>query len=242
MRGKKWLVFITGLLTVLSIIVVLVISKNQCSKVYDISLAIFGSSILGLIMSLIEYFFEKRLAMEKFISSSTVYIDAFLKIKPLCFDQPLDLILRNMNEFQSDERRIARNELKKWLKENGKDDSEKNCDHVIETAKNSFCQYINNLEKILEISFNELDFSYGNLDFIFNKNVRNDLAYKDIYLRIKDMIDLLKRYQIHFDYLKSGEGSFSYCCKLIVDINNKLFVMKKDSVKNLHKILDAIKR
>ena len=115
MREKKWLVYITGILTVLSLIVVLVISKNQCSKLYDIFLAVFGSSILGLIMSLIQYFSERRSAMEKFLIIVLNYTKAIIEFKHLYFEQPIELIISNVNNFGYKRNDKAFDELKSWL-------------------------------------------------------------------------------------------------------------------------------
>ena len=66
MKAKKWLTIITGCISLLSLIAALIIGKTSNCILYDISMAIFGSALLGAIMSLTEYFVERRKAMEQF--------------------------------------------------------------------------------------------------------------------------------------------------------------------------------
>ena len=225
MREKKWLVYITGILTVLSLIVVLVISKNQCSKLYDIFLAVFGSSILGLIMSLIQYFSERRSAMEKFLIIVLNYTKAIIEFEHLNFKQPIELIISNVNNFGYKRNDKAFDELKSWLQKNRKSYSDDNCIRIIDNAKRVFIDYQCNLEKIAKLSEDELDFAYGNLDFLMNKNVRNNLAYNKMYSEIKSVIKLVKNSKITYKRFKKCEVPFKYYCNTIVDIDKKLFVV-----------------
>lgn len=65
MKAKKWVTLITAGISVISLICAIV-ANCACVNLplmYDISMAIFGSALLGFIMSLIEYFAERRKAM-----------------------------------------------------------------------------------------------------------------------------------------------------------------------------------
>ncbi|MBP1905082.1 hypothetical protein J2Z32_001707 [Paenibacillus turicensis] len=67
MRSPKWLTIITFVISATSLIgTILLHSKEQMLLIYNISLALFGSAVLGFIMSLTEYFAVKRKAMELF--------------------------------------------------------------------------------------------------------------------------------------------------------------------------------
>ena len=100
MKAKKWVTFITFGVSVFSLICS-IIAKYVCvDLMYDISMAIFGSALLGFIMSLIEYFAERRKAMEDFLSAAySVYVQ-LRKIKLLKLDQPQNLILDCILEEQ----------------------------------------------------------------------------------------------------------------------------------------------
>jgi len=66
MRSPKWLSIISaaGLLGTVSLH-----SNEHNSLIYNISLALFGSALLGFIMSFIEYFAVRLNAMEEFSRS-----------------------------------------------------------------------------------------------------------------------------------------------------------------------------
>ena len=68
MAAKKWVTIVTFVCTI-EVIIFIVIFKLYCLEnniVYDISLAVFGSALLGFVMSLVEYFSERKNAMEQF--------------------------------------------------------------------------------------------------------------------------------------------------------------------------------
>ena len=95
MKTKKWVTFITAGISAISLICAIV-ATCPCVNLplmYDISMAIFGSALLGFIMSLIEYFAERRKAMESFLSAAYKVYVQLRKIKLLKLDQPQDLIL-----------------------------------------------------------------------------------------------------------------------------------------------------
>lgn len=73
MRGKKWMTIITFLFAVIALIIAVVIGKGCACIAYDVTMAIFGSALLGFIMSLTEYFVERRSAMEWFCRNPGMY-------------------------------------------------------------------------------------------------------------------------------------------------------------------------
>ena len=79
MKSKKWLTIITLFMSILSLIVACLIGKDSNCIFYDISMALLGSAVLGFIMSLTEYYVEKRKAMEEFwLQSSKILKDCLL--------------------------------------------------------------------------------------------------------------------------------------------------------------------
>ena len=68
MAAKKWVTIVTFVCTI-EVIIFIVIFKLYCLENnigYDIALAVFGSALLGFVMSLVEYFSERKNAMEQF--------------------------------------------------------------------------------------------------------------------------------------------------------------------------------
>ena len=66
MKAKKWLIIITLIVSIVSFIIAFVIGKKVLAYIYDVSMALFGSAALGFIMSITEYYVERRKAMEEF--------------------------------------------------------------------------------------------------------------------------------------------------------------------------------
>ena len=66
MKAKKWLIIITLIVSIVSFIIAFVIGKKSTCIYYDVSMALFGSAALGFIMSITEYYVERRKAMEEF--------------------------------------------------------------------------------------------------------------------------------------------------------------------------------
>ena len=68
MAAKKWVTIVTFVCTI-EVIIFIVIFKLYCLENNigcDIALAVFGSALLGFVMSLVEYFSERKNAMEQF--------------------------------------------------------------------------------------------------------------------------------------------------------------------------------
>lgn len=100
MKAKKWLTIITLVVTLVAMIVALYAKYKKCDLAYDFSMAIFGSALLGFIMSLTEYFTERRKAMEDFLRASYKVYSKLRKIKYIDTDEPRDLIIDCIAEEQ----------------------------------------------------------------------------------------------------------------------------------------------
>ena len=132
MKAKKWLTIITLVITALSLVLAFIIGKNSNCITYDISMAIFGGAALGFIMSLTEYYVERRKAMEEFWLQATKVLNELKKIKYLDVDAPINLIVDAIHEddsnalkkkfhLLSDDEKIsvnAKENLISWYKEN----------------------------------------------------------------------------------------------------------------------------
>ena len=94
MKEKKWLTIITAVCSICSIAIALLFKDCTNYKfIYDIALAVFGSGLLGFLMSLIEYFVQRRYSMEEFWYEAQKALKQLRACKPIVTDAPLDLIL-----------------------------------------------------------------------------------------------------------------------------------------------------
>lgn len=256
MRAKKMLTYITGGCALVSAIIALVISKSIW---YDYSMAIFGSALLGFIMSVTEYFVERRRAMETFMTESSKALAKLRKIKYLDTDAPLDKIIACFWEEQHNERVKSiksmgdvanglsikeehpnRDDLISWFKKN-KRELTSVCDNsqliaYYESAMEKYRQdsqvVIDSCLFIATIDLEELDKAYGNLDFFLNCDIRHKLAYPRIYTQIRKYRELANEAKHHFQSLKEGKGNFTVCVELARDICNIVFEVKESSKGN----------
>lgn len=105
MKAKKWLTIITLCVSIFSLSVACIIGKDSNCISYDVSMALLGSAVLGFIMSLTEYYVEKRKAMEEFWLQSNKTLKELRKIKYLELDAPVELIKDALLEEQANDRK-----------------------------------------------------------------------------------------------------------------------------------------
>jgi len=220
---------------------------------YDISMAIFGSALLGFIMSLIEYFAERRKAMEDFLRAAYKVYVQLRKIKLLKLDQPQDLILDCISEEQHNKQwekcdgetakalgietiHKKRDAYIAWMQENEpmsfseSDDIEAILIQIynerIEDYSNMFMKYMDMYIAASKIDLEDLSNAYGNLDFLFsNKKIRL-FAFESIYSKLQEYRNKIKLEVFHFDMVKDGKGNFGVCCKKIIELNDFFFETK----------------
>jgi hypothetical protein len=203
MRAKKWLTIITFAVGALSLILVFVFNCTGIKLAYDICLAMLGSTVLGFVMSLIEYFAERRNAMEYFWQEANKALSRVRKIKYINVSAPIELVTSCFNEeannkFASENPALKlqmKNEAKDnfvdWLKSNdplpepSEDDSsdyyQQIYEHKLAGYRKEFEDGISSCVAVSEIDLETLGNAYGNLDFIFaNASIRKD-AYNKIF-------------------------------------------------------------
>ncbi|MBS5115447.1 MAG: hypothetical protein KHY88_07110 [Erysipelotrichaceae bacterium] len=247
MKSKKRLTYITLIVSVLSLIVAFCVGKKANSIYYDIALAFLGSAALGFIMSITEYYVEKRKSMEEFWIQATKLLKELSTIKYLDIDAPIDLIINCLNEegnneynkfniksFDTKDSQTQKDKLIKWFKENNFTiiDNEVNSndwwDKYYSSKMNEyrviFDTQMDKYRKLTLLDTGLLDNAYGNLDFMFvNKCLRNKLCF-DIYQNIRDIIFEINSQVCHFNLLKSGDGNYAVCVLKLKELNN-LFLM-----------------
>lgn len=256
MRGKKWLTILTFLCIGLGIIGILVFNSIGEKMGYDIALATFGSALLGFVMSVAEYFVERRNAMEAFWQESQKALRVLKKVKPLNMTEPQNILLDCFAEedknaaTQSYGESIAkslgieithsaREIFIRWIKDHESalfskfDDTDP---ILIEIYKNRirseravFEYTFKTYLEVSELSLSELDNAYGKLDFLFgNKTIRQE-TYRKIYDRIRSIRNSIVAEALHFKLYTEGKCDFIVCARKILELNEILFELKESS-------------
>lgn len=253
MKVQKWLSIITLVCTSISAVLAILINRSMNSIWYDFSMAVFGSALLGFIMSVTEYNFSRRAAMEFFWQEAGKALIKLREIRYFNADAPLDIILDCLSEEQGNtffkklgndtelvstkEEHTKKEDLISWLEENipmsfsPDDDINTILDSYYESSMASYKQEIQKLIDsclaMADIDLGILDNAYGNLDFFINCNIRNSLAYSQIYNKIREYRNLALEEKYHFQLLKDGKGNFAVCTKKALGICDKVFEVKE---------------
>lgn len=264
MKPKKWITIITFIITVALIPLIICFDRSELTIYYDIALSVFGGSSMGFIMTLVEYFSERRKAMEIFWSEALSVLTQLRKAKYIHFDEPEELILscikENMgNRFAdkySDASRKAlgieisveeKTKYIQWMENNipmnfSEDDEQ---DSILEEM---YAEAVNKYEDILKnaienyielskISLGALDNAYGNLDFIFGNKTIRALAYKSIYEKLRNIRNKILESAVHFNLWKGKKGNFAVCAKKVLELNHMMFSEEESSSEGNYKLV-----
>lgn len=248
MKAKKWLTIITGSFSLLSLIAALIIGKSSNCILYDISMAVFGSALLGAIMSLTEYFVERRKVMEQFWDEARKVLNELRKIRYINVDAPHELIYACFLEEESNKwyrifndspSETARNKLISWFEENEvmsfneEDDIDAELRRIyenrIEDFRKEYQRAIDSYIIAANIDIGLLSNAYGGMDFFINGCIR-DKAFKDIYQKLQEFKNSLLKENYHFNLLKEGHGKFSVCADKAYRICQIAFTEKDEVV------------
>lgn len=250
MRAKKHLTYVTLVCSLLSILAALIVGKSSNCICYDIAMAVFGSALLGFIMSLIEYHTERRSAMETFWFEAIQTLGKLRLIEPYIPKAPFEMILdcfteeernaaiRKQNVLGLQPEHTAKEALIEWYKSNENDSlslSDESWDSIytsrLNQEKENIKKLIDSCCDIASIDLSRLDSAYGNLDFaVHNKKIRNQLAYTQIYDAIRTYRN---RARSDRDLLRSAqveERNFPLGAREAYDIAEEIFEVqeKKD--------------
>lgn len=232
MRANKYLTIVTAICSFFSVIIAIYIGKESNSIIYDVVMAIFGSALLGFIMSLIQYFAVRRESMEEFWTQAFKALNELRGVRPIAMDVPVELIAACVNEEKNNElnnriqlqtsleRSDAMENLKRWISNNtsfpdvdGVSKEEmisQECNRLLLSSKETIQSSIESYKTISKYDTGLLDNAYGKLDFLFAKDLRK-LAYDEVYKPIKESFNRIKKEAYHFELLEKNEGNFAVC-------------------------------
>lgn len=251
MKAKRWLTIITWIVSIVSLVVAFEVGKASNCICYDISMALFGSAVLGFIMSITEYYVERRKAMEEFWIQATNVLKEIKKIKYLDVDAPIDLIISAFGEERSNEwnqmlsgnkelHQEAKNNLISWYEENVAFPFDENTDvdkeleefykSKMDEYKESFMQCIESYRIASLAELGALDNAYGNLDFIFANNCIRENAYDTIYDKLRKIVFQFRTETYHFNLLKNGKGNFPVCAAKVSNLNQEYFLSEEETI------------
>ena len=211
-------------------------------------------AMVGFIMSLTEYYVERRKAMEEFWLQATKVLNELKKIKYLDVDAPINLIVDAIHEddsnalkekfhLLSNDEKIsvnAKENLISWYKENipipfdENTDDNKELTHLYDSNmagyKEVFLQCMDSYREASMVELGNLDNAYGNLDFIIANKCIRQKAYEQIYDKLRKIVYQFRNEVYHFNLLKDGNGNFPVCILKVSELNQKYFLSKEKNL------------
>lgn len=248
MKAKKWLVIITGIISFLSLVCAYVFCDIVPSEfLKNFSFAILGSALLGMIMSLTEYYVARKQALLQYYLCAIDILKEIKKAKYFFMQEPLDLIQAYFLEKQDNqfklisnklEEKQARNKLLAYMSEKWKRTVDIPEPEFSEYAEAQFVdrveQYEINSTKTMELyvtiskmDLRPLENAYGELDFFFmNKTMRRRI-FRDIHSQLREYKQEIVRKAYHFQlYFTSESDNLAVLLSMIDEIQQKYFAVQ----------------
>lgn len=243
MTTKKKLVFTTCILSVFSIIMAIFFNYVFHFEFWtNFSFAIFGSALLGFIMSLVEYRVERKRALEEYYLNSSKLINIFSKAKYFISIAPSELLINYYNElansnpmFNANDNSSAKEDLFEFMhniwintidipEPDFSDFEKQEFDKFTENIKKELIETVSSYITISETDLSQLEMAYGNLDFLFGNRKLRAKVFSDIHKPLQEYKKYIDEKVYHFrGFMNSQYNNFGVIIKLIDDIQLKYF-------------------
>lgn len=255
MKAKKRLVIATLIASGISLLLAFLFQFfftgiGRCGEVsafvVNFSFAVFGSALLGFIMSLVEYFVSKKHALENYYLEALRVYNLFSKIEFLLITEPKELLMDHFSNemrdvFLSKSNNLDNDKLFDYMKiiwQNTIDIPEPELsDYTIKKFNEYIKSFIERLsiclDSYIEISNEKiafLDTAYAEFDFMFcNKSLRSKI-YKGIHKPFSEHKKMIEEKAFHFrTYKKAKNGNTAVMIDLIDELQQKFFTVDKET-------------
>ena len=232
MRANKKAIIWTTAITVVCLILCISLYEEH-NLIYDLSLACFGSALLGIVIAITAYIAERRDAMEQFAEESNKAIGIIGSIPVVEISDLVIAALKDENSWFENTSE-GRDKLKEHIETRLPVDENTPNSQINEWVNNAYQSEIKEARRQLRkavaayIAVSEFDLSglnsaYGRLDFLFgNGRIRKE-AYQSLY----DKIRLFRRLCIDqckaFKPYCAGHGNEMVCFDKMISLQNQIF-------------------
>jgi hypothetical protein len=188
-------------------------------------MTILGSSLLGLTISIIEYFDQRRKTLETFMLELNKYSIAVKNIRPMNIKEPLNLVKEALHEersnqinnmFNLEQEFKAKNELISHFEDSGYivvNSPEEHDEHCENGYINSMKHYREELYKakksIMDISKFDLSImskTYAEIEFLLKNKKLRSWIYNDIYEKIANLNNEFIELTFHLGILDESKN------------------------------------
>ena len=235
MRANKKAIIWTTAITVVCLIVCISLYKKH-NLIYDLSLACFGSALLGIVIAITAYMAERRDAMEQFAEEVNKAIAIIGSIPVVEISDLVFGALKDENNW-FEETSEGRDKLKEYIESRLPVDENTPNRQIDEWIENAYQSELEDARRQLrkaaaayiavsEVDLSGLNSAYGRLDFLFgNRRIRKN-AFKSLY----DKIRLFRRSCLDqcraFKPYCAGHGNEMVCLDKMISLQNQIFENK----------------
>ena len=232
MRAKKKDIILTSIITAICLITCIAF-HNKHNLLYDLSLACFGSALLGIVVATTAYMAERRDAMEKFSEEANRAIVVLGKIPIIEISDIVRGALIDENSW-IEKTTESSDRLKEYIEARLPIDEDTTDDQVNEWINSAYQSELEDARTQMKkgaeayIAVGEYDLSglnsaYGRLDFLTgNKTIRKK-AYQNLYDKIRSIkrscLDQCRAFKPYV----TGHGNEIVCLEKMLSLQNEVF-------------------
>lgn len=235
MRENKKAIIWTSCITIATF-VICIIRNSKHDLIYDLSLACFGSALLGIVIASAAYMAERRDAMEQFEEEARKALVVVRKIPVIEIPELVYNALKDENSWVIDnsedidklknyiearlpiDEKTEQYQIDEWI-----DDRYKS---MLEEAKNQLRRAAEAYIEVGDLDLSGLHTAYGRLDFLIGNEMIRGTAYRDIYDKIRTFKLSCSAQCIKFKSYLAGRGNEMACLKGAYLLQDQVFETK----------------
>lgn len=232
MRANKNAIIVTSVITAVCLINCIALCKDN-NLIYDLSLACFGSALLGIVVATTAYMAERRDAMEQFADEVSKAIVVIANIPVVEISNLVVGALKEENSWFENNAE-NRDKLKEFIEFRLPVNENTPANQIKEWIDNAYQSELEEARKRLRkgitayIAIGEYDLSglntaFGRLEFLFGNDTIRKQAYHSLYDKIRVFKrSCLDQCRIFKPYL-SGHGNEMVCLDKLISLQNQIF-------------------
>lgn len=232
MKANKKAIIWTTAITVACLIICIVLHDSH-TLIYDLSLACFGSALLGIVVATTAYLAERRDAMERFGEEVRKAIAVIGSIPVVEISDLVVGALKDENNWL-EKTTTNQDKLKEHIEARLPVDENTSVNQVNEWIENTYQSTIEDARKrlrkgaaayiaVAEYDLTGLHFAYGRLDFLIGNKIIRKHAYQNLYNKIRDFKGSCINESRAFKPYIAGHGNEMVCIDKIVSLQNQIF-------------------
>ncbi len=232
MRANKKAIISTAVITTVCLIICIIL-REEHHIVYDLSLACFGSALLGIVVATTAYMSERRDAMEQFAEEVGKAIVVLGKISII---EITDIVHAALIDENSLFEKTTENsdKLKEYIESRLPIDESTTNDQINEWIESVYKAELEDARRQLrkaaaayiavgEFDISSLNTAYGRLDFLIGNNSIRKKAYQNLYNKVYVFKRACLEHCLAFRPYVAGHGNEVVCMDKMLSLQSQVF-------------------